>query len=428
MNISEKIYVKIINVFIVLISITLIFRKPCTWFIILYSAFCLLNYKKLEFNKKALFISLFIALPLIVELVLFWNNDSFVLGLKSLEKSTALIVFPLFVIGNYKRISFIKIANFYRIFTTLIVFVFYIFYIKTDVMYLTKYSKGIDIWELGYSFANFVGMHGPALNMHMAFVAICNFYFIFYKIKDNNIIVFISNFLLFITSIFLVIYINSKLALFNALIGILMIIFFEIRKKINTLKLVGLCGLLLIMFFGIINIYVKENPYMIKKYKEVTFAHMDKIGKLDELKDPEGQVYNSFVTRLSIWKSTIELSFKNLPFGVGASDGKPQLFKYYKQTNQFFLERHKLPVHNQFLDAFLKFGILGLLSITLYFLNMFYLGIKTKNVIICSFSFLFFASNLTDDFLIRFDGIVFSAFWITIFTTFYLKTIDIDTR
>lgn len=428
MSISEKTYQKVINVFVLLISITLIFRKPCTWFIILYSVFCLLNYKKLEFNKKALFTSLFIALPLIVELVLFWNNDSFVLGLKSLEKSTALIVFPLFVIGNYKRISFIKIANFYRIFTTLIVFVFYIFYIKTDLMYLTKYSKGIDIWELGYSFANFVGMHGPALNMHMAFVAICNFYFIFYKIKDNNIIVFISNFLIFIMSIFLVIYINSKLALFNALIGILMIIFFEIRKKISMLKLVGLCGLLLIMFFGIINFYIKENPYMIKKYKEVTFAHMDKIGKLDELKDPEGQVYNSFVTRLSIWKSTIELSLQNLPFGVGASDGKPQLFKYYKQTNQFFLERHKLPVHNQFLDSFLKFGVLGLLSVILYFLNIFYLGIKTKNVIIYSFSFLFFTSNLTDDFLIRFDGIVFSAFWITIFTTFYLNTIDIDTR
>ena len=428
MNISEKTYIKIINIFIVLISITLIFRKPCTWLIILFSAFCLYNYKKLEFNKKSFFISFFIALPLIVELVLFWNNDSFILGLKSLEKSTALIIFPLFIIGNYKRISFIKTANYYRIITTLIVFVFYIFYIKTDVMYLTKYSKGIDLWEIGYSFAHFVGMHGPALNMHMAFVAICNFYFIFYKIKDNNKNFIIINVLLFITSIFLVIYINTKLALFNALIGILLIIFFELRKKLNTFKLVGLCGLLLIMFFGIIKIYVKENPYMIKKYKEVTFAHMDKLGKLDELKDPEGQVYNSFVTRLSIWKSTMELSLQNLPFGVGASDGKPQLFKYYKQTNQFFLERHKLPVHNQFLDSFLKFGVLGLLSTVLYLLNILYLGIKTKNVIIYCFSFLFFASNLTDDFLIRFDGIVFSAFWISIFTTFYLKAIEIDVR
>jgi len=34
---------------------------------------------------------------------------------------------------------------------------------------------------------------------------------------------------------------------------------------------------------------------------------------------------------------------------------------------------------------------------------------------------LFFISNLTDDFLDRFDGIVFSGFWICMFTSDYLK-------
>jgi len=86
---------------------------------------------------------------------------------------------------------------------------------------------------------------------------------------------------------------------------------------------------------------------------------------------------------------SLGIVFKNLPFGVGASDGKPELFKYYKETNQKFLYKYQFPVHNQYLDFLLKFGILGTIIVFLYILNIGYLGFSTKNVLIVSF-FLYF--------------------------------------
>ena len=363
----------------------------------------------------------FIAIPVLVELLFFWNNDNFNQGLKSLEKSTSLILFPLFIIGNYKYINFIKTLKLYSIITTIIVSIFYFFFIYTDTLYLTKYSKGFDIWELGYSFANFVGMHGPALNMHLAFVSICNFYFIFQFLHKKNIYLGIFNCITFVISLFLIIYINSKTALFNTIIGIFIIILYELKSKLNTIKIFSLISVLTIVFSIITFSYIKTNPYMLQKYTEVTFAHLDKIGRLDELKNPEAEAYNSFVTRVSIWKSAWELSVNNLPFGVGASDGKPELFNYYKKTNQKFLFRHQLPVHNQYLDSLLKFGFLGTISVLLYIFSIGYLGYCNKNGIIIAFFLLFFISNLTDDFLIRFDGITFSGFWASLFAAYYLQ-------
>jgi hypothetical protein len=55
----------------------------------------------------------------------------------------------------------------------------------------------------------------------------------------------------------------------------------------------------------------KNNPYMKEKYSTVTFAYMDKVGKLDEIENPEAKVFN--LLRVSIWKSAWELSLDHLP-------------------------------------------------------------------------------------------------------------------
>jgi O-antigen ligase len=167
---------------------------------------------------------------------------------------------------------------------------------------------------------------------------------------------------------------------------------------------------------------------MKEKYARVTFAYMDKVGQLDSIENPEAKVFNSLVTRLSIWKSAWELSLENLPFGVGASDGKPELVQYYKQTNQHFLAKYEFPTHNQFLDFLLKFGILGPIVVFLYLFTIGFLGFRTKNAIIIAFFFIFFTSNLTDDFLLRFDGIVFSGLWFSIFGSYWLQQITIDDK
>jgi hypothetical protein len=275
---------------------------------------------------------------------------------------------------------------------------------------------------MGYVFANSIGIHAPALNMHLAFVSIAALYLLVqsWQMRKDKSVVFLT-FIVFACSFFNVLLVNTRMALFNVLVGYLFVVFsfFLAHFNLKKMMLYGLCigGVIA----GIFILFLQKNSYMKEKYSSVTFAYMDKVGKLDEIANPEIKVFNSLVTRVSIWKSAWELSLQHLPFGVGASDGKPELVKYFKQTHQHFLAKYAFPTHNQFLDFLLKFGVAGPLVVLLYIGAIGYLGIDIKNALIFSFFFLFFTSNLTDDFLLRFDGITFSGFWFSIFGSLWLQ-------
>lgn len=400
----------------------MIFRKPCTWIIIGFVLFNFCFIKKIKLTRLAIPLCLVIASPLLLEILLFWNNDSFGEGLKSLEKSMSLLFFPLFILGNYQRVQFIKLLRFYSYATTAIVLFFFIRFIVVYPDLIDKYLNGNDLWEMGYSFSNTIGIHAPALNMHLAFVAIITMYFVFYSFRKNeNVAYKLLSLLVFVLSLFFVLFVNTRMALFNVIAGTIIIFFYEVIRNYNFKKVAAIIALGTILLGGILFLFVQRNPYMKEKYTSVTFAYMDKVGKLDEIENPEVKVFNSFVTRISIWKSAWELSLDHLPFGVGASDGKPELFKYYKQTNQHFLAKYEFPTHNQFLDFLLKFGVLGPLVVLLYIFTIGYLGYDLKNAIVISFFILFLTSNLTDDFLLRFDGIAFSGFWFSVFGSFWLQ-------
>jgi hypothetical protein len=422
MIISERNFNKIFNGFLVLLAIAMIFRKPCTLLIILFTVFNLFFIKKLNYTKKSLVLILLIASPFVLEIVMFWNNDSFLKGLKSLEKYSSLLVFPLFILGNYQRIKFLKILRFYSIATTIILLFFFIRFIICYPELIHKYLIGNDLWEMGYEFSNSIGIHAPALNMHLAFVSISSLFFVFDTFRLNEKLVFkISSVIIFVLSFFFVLFVNTRMALFNAFIGFVLVFFGEVIRKYNFKKVVGTLAILIVVLGSVLFIFIQNNPYMKEKYSSVTFAYMDKVGKLDEIEHPEAKVFNSLVTRVSIWKSGWELAINHLPFGVGASDGKPELVKYFKQTNQYFLAKYEFPTHNQFLDFFVKFGILGPLVVLLYIFTIGYLGISLKNALVFSFFVLFFTSNLTDDFLLRFDGIAFSGLWMAIFGSYWLQ-------
>ncbi len=422
MNISEKTFNKVFNLFLFLIAITLIFRKLCTVFLIVFVVFNLLFLKKIKFSKSQLPIMLVIAAPFLMEMLFFVNNDSYALGLKSLEKSLSLLFFPIFIIGNYQRIQFLKILKAYCIGTTFIMAFFFGRFILLYPEHFFKYLNGIHLWEMGYVFSESIGIHAPALNMHLAFVAFSNLYFLLETSKAHyNKWYKIGHLVLFISSFFFVLYVNTRMALLGTLFGFMTVGYFQISKRYSSKVIFKRAVIMLLLIGSVLFLFIQKNPFMKEKYSTQIFSNMDKVGKLDEIDHPEIAVYSSFVTRLSIWKSAWELSLKNLPFGVGASDGKIELVKYFKETNQIFLAKYEFPTHNQFLDYLLKFGILGPITALFYIGFIAYLGIKTKNAVIISFFFLFFTSNLTDDFLLRFDGIVFSGLWISIFASYWLQ-------
>lgn len=425
MKISTERHSQIVQFFLILIASTLIFRVPCTWFIIAFSLYCLYSIKKITLTKEIGINIFIISIPLVLEIIFFWNNQNFLSGIKSLEKSTALFVLPLFIIGNYKYINFNKLIKQYSIITTLImVFLMIRYYFVYNQFFLSFYY-GMNMWNMGYHFANSLGMHAPALNMHMAFVSTIMLYLTLNKIrfKRKILIIFILVSLFVITFGFLLI-INTRVSLVSAIIGYLIVIFYQFKNltvSVNTLKISTYIVIIASVISIIFLVFVKNNHFMEEKYNRLLFDKLDKIGKLDEIQQPESVIYSSLVTRITIWKTTIELAKNNIWIGFGSADSKQELFNYYAFTNQKFLAKHKLPVHNQYLDFLLKFGILGLIGALLYVANIAYWASKLNNALALSFFVIFFLSNITDDFLIRFDGIVFSGFWISTFAAKFHK-------
>jgi hypothetical protein len=109
MKILEKKYNISFNLFLLAISSMMIFRKTCTWIIIVFVLFGILFYKKNNLSKTSIYLGLIIASPFLLEILFFWNNNSLILGLKSMEKSISLLIFPLLILGNYKRVDLLKL-------------------------------------------------------------------------------------------------------------------------------------------------------------------------------------------------------------------------------------------------------------------------------------------------------------------------------
>lgn len=410
--------------FIYLISITIVFRKIATIILIVFFVVMMaLNYKKhrgfFKENKKYVFL-LIISSPLLLEILFFWNNETFLEGIKSLEKSLACFFLPLTIIPLYKKIDFKKTLKIYSYFSVLTLVLFFFLFIVFRQEYFYKYLRGIHLWEMGYEYSRFIGIHAPALNMYVSFISVFLFSEILNKLDKEHkinpkILVSVG---LFLISFFFLLLINTRIAIVTFFIGaILVFIKSNLGLKIKIRAFVFIASILLLMS----TLFIKKFPFIIEKFTTQITTNLDKIGKLDEIENTEEIAYSSLVSRLSIWKASFEIGCKNFYFGVGSSDANEELIKHYKETNQHFLAKYGFATHNQTLNFFLKFGIIGVLCCLMYLFYPLYLGINTKNILIICFFVNFFISNITDDYLNKFDGIVYSSFWYSIFTAYFLQ-------
>lgn len=409
-----KTYVIYYDFMLGVLASSLVFIKPATALIFLFVVLNFIFLRKIHFDKEVKAHALIIAIPLIFHLLFLWNNESLFEGIKHLEKYLMMFIFPLLIVGQNIKISIGNIFKAYSVCFTLLLLIGLTTHIVINHNLFSNYLQGDLVWQMGYKFASSLNTHAPALNMHVAFLVVVNFYLLLKNATQKNTYSLITYRLgLFFISILVLFILNTRIAMLNAFLGLLLVTYLELKNKIKKLILF-FGGTIIVVGFSL-TIFLVKFPYLINKYSSVTFKHMDKIGSLDDIENPEKEVYSALVTRVSIWKTTIDLSKRNLLIGVGAADGKKRLFKAYKDTSQFFLEKHSFPVHNQYLDFFLKFGVLGFIFTLAYMLNIYCIAKQTQVSLVYFFFILFSTSNLTDDFLIRFDGIIFSAFWVSVF-------------
>ena len=411
---------KINFIFILLILSTIVFRSICTILIISYIVFQIFAFINLKVKIKLNGLIILLSMPFLIEVLMFWNNDYAYYGFKSLEKKIIYLFFPFFIILSPFKIDIFKIINYWTKIICLMLFFFLIRYVIFYQDNINNYLNGIDVWDMGYSFSRSIdNNHAPALNLIVSFCCISSLYN-FYNTNSKRRLEKITNFITYTILLGFVFLINTRIAVCSSILGSVFITLYQFKSSF-TLKQSVLITAIVFIF---IVIFITLFPYTIKKYTTVSFGNMDKIGKLDEVENPEGEIYNSLVTRLSIWKSAFDLSKRNIWFGVGASDGKRKLFDYYYETDQMFLFKYKFPVHNQYLDYLVRFGIIGFVLLIIFMALPLYIGFKLHNSLIIYYSLSFIVANITDDFLIRFDGIVFSCILVSFFGYLYVRNQD----
>ena len=96
--------------------------------------------------------------------------------------------------------------------------------------------------------------------------------------------------------------------------------------------------------------------------------------------------HGSSEIRLTVWKSTLEIIRKNLPWGVGTGDATDELCLNAIHKNYTNLIGHHFNAHNQYLQTLLTVGIPGLIILLTYCFYPLYFSIRKKDMLYLSFA------------------------------------------
>lgn len=100
---------------------------------------------------------------------------------------------------------------------------------------------------------------------------------------------------------------------------------------------------------------------------------------------PEHLGSSSNQIRITVWKSTLEICKKNLPWGVGTGDATDELNVNAVKKNYTNLIGHHYNAHNQYLQTLLTTGIPGIIILLTYCLYPLVISIRKRNILYQSF-------------------------------------------
>lgn len=231
-------------------------------------------------------------------------------------------------------------------------------------------------------------------NVHPTFVSVAWFWAALLFILEFNVKLFqriwAVTFLVIMASLC-----GGKMALLAFLFGICTLAILHIEQLRYRVALVS--GVVLIASLNIV-----FNPVLNERFEEIYSVNM---------KFEEGQSLSSTELRLGIWKCGLETTIDNLIIGVGAGNTRGALEACYEDYNQVEFFDGEYNTHNQFLHFGLSSGILGVVTLILFFGFLVRSGILSKNRQLIIFTFYFMLICLTENYFSRQFGMMFFAFF-----------------
>lgn len=342
-----------------------------------------LRWNRIKENKMERYLWLFLSFFILYLIGLFYTQN-LRCGLTNIENKLWFLLTP-FVIFMMDCKQFTPQKRFN---------LFFVFIISTTLMSITNmsmstyyYLKIPDISLFYYGNASHLPtwrpMHPSYLSMYVTFSFIGSLYYLFLSPITLN--KWVKGILIATLPVFLSFnyFLQSKTGLIVFVLVLLCSVLFLInRKKYHLWRSLLFISLIVFSIMGTL------------KYGSGTMNRIPEGFKYflqGDHKDDE-----SVSRRVVAWKISIEQSMKHFPFGVGTGDVEDVLVNQYQKQNYKELSEERLNSHNQYIHTFLAIGVLGLLSVLLYFLIPLYQTIKQKKFLYFAFLGIVLINLLTE--------------------------------
>ena len=291
---------------------------------------------KIKENYKAILI---ISLPFIVSIFgIFYSLNT----LKAVSEAGNQAVFLLYPILFFSVGLKIKdLDRLLDIFSISLVYAILIGIIKSIFLELNQFE--IQFYYTGFS--NILDKHSTYFSIYLL-IAISHCAYNLFNKNLNKKLFYLLGLIVFLLFIYILSVRISIITL--AIISFVLIISkFNLTKRANVLTAVSIFTFIIAFFF--------ITPNFQKRFKDSS-----KEGK-----------YGTIDYRLKHWKAVFEIANKNWMFGTGTFSDNTDLFKEYRRSNLKIAYREGYNAHNQFLENYYKWGILGLFTILIMLVFLF---------------------------------------------------------
>lgn len=262
-----------------------------------------------------------------------------------------------------------------------------------------------------HSLTEILGIHAIYMAMYICF---CIFILISIYIRNifdqKSVLRYIFLLILVYLSIFLFL-LSARLVIMSFILMIVSGLLLYGYKRKLLLKMSAIAIFLVISFSSLI-LFIPSN---LDRFKEaINYRSEYSIDKQ----------YGGRSTRELIWSCSLQVIKENVFFGVGPGDTQDALQQCYKldeNKNWALLYRpdFQYNAHSQYLQTFIDLGILGVFMFLATLVIPAIIAIKYNDYLLMSFVALFLLACITESMLELNKGIVFFAFFISIFLNRY---------
>ena len=353
------------------------------------------NFKEAVLRNK---LSISIAIYFLITLFSMLYTSDMSSGWKGIEIKFSMIAFPIFlpiIFYKSKSINRELIINVLTI--TAVVYAFLSF---SRALYLySTLGETTNFNSVNLGFRLF--QEGPFV--HPTYVSI--YYVVLILIWGKRIVEDGINkrsgfwILMLIFFLIFIFFSSSKAGILLAAIAIVLLLVYYAKKKKKIIQAVSIFFL-----FAVIGAIGINNSNLKIRFNDA-YQEMTK-----EYNNPVSYV-QSTGARIWVWKSTIQVIKDNPILGVGVGDTRNELTKKYKEVGIIDESILKLDSHQQYLQTTATIGIVGLISLLLVFVSLFYYSKKQSHFILFGFTLTYLLFGFTESMFETQAGIIFFTFF-----------------